>query len=443
MEQDDPPPQPDSGPWPREWWRDKKDKYEEILMNRAKAYGLRRLEATDHLPPGLLSRIKEFGSNVLIREGPPLCSKKKDDPLRSCFEFSLGVDPNMGTFIVCANPWTGNEYWIGFGQSDRIGSFLDKISAIQSEIGDIVEQDERVVAQVAVCHQMDDVLINATDEATPAAFKASVNAKSYLLKLKASLVKDKTLPHQKDIDSLWSKIAHVQEKLHTISCEFLSHWDLVAIPRFGLQDMIKRGGGGELGKRQKAILTQLAHCKFLTRLRTAARKRGCDIVEVGEAGSTKNCSHCNSKNSPGFNRFYHCHNCKRKMTRDGNAAMNIFKMALSVAMMRLKFKGIFPDPSYEAEDDGDDDDGDDEDMVSDEEMDLESEIVLEQHEDVDQWAEKREKEKGKGKRKREEGDDTYERGALRKSNVLSWTVRGRSSALTNGVTKDIDPQSQL
>jgi len=43
---------------------------------------------------------------------------------------------------------------------------------------------------------MDDVLINATDEANPAAYKASANAKSGLLKLKASLVKEKTLPRQ-------------------------------------------------------------------------------------------------------------------------------------------------------------------------------------------------------------------------------------------------------
>jgi transposase len=133
--------------------------------------------------------------------------------------------------------------------------------------------------------------------------------------------------------SLGGKIHHIQLKLHTISCEFLSHWDLVAIPRFGLQDMIKRGGGSELGDKQKAILAHLAHCKFLDRFRTTARKRGCDVVEVGQAGSTKNCSHCNSKNSPGFNRFYHCRNCKRKMSHDEGweCSLNIFKMALCVA----------------------------------------------------------------------------------------------------------------
>jgi hypothetical protein len=409
---DDPPLQSHGGP--RESWRDAKEDSEKRLMKQAEKYGLRRLESDDHLPPELKNRIKEFGSNVLFRKGPPLCSKKETDPLRSCFEYSLGVDPNMGTFLVCACPWTGDEYWIEFGQSIRIGTFLDGISTIQSTISNEVDEDERVADQVLVCDGKADLLLDASSPASvTAAYKASQKAKSDLLKLKASLVKEKTLLRQKEIDSLWESIHHIQSKLHTISAEFLSHWDLVAIPRFGLQDMIKRGGGSELGDKQKAILTQLAHCKFLDRLRTTSRKRGCDVVEVGEAGSTKNCSHCNSKNSPGFNRFYHCRNCKRKMTRDGNAALNIFKMALSVAMMRLKYKGIFPDPSYESEDDGDGD----EEVCSDDEMDWESEKVLENH-DVDDWAEgmKEAGKKGreKGKRKRDaEGDGR---------DVRTWTI---------------------
>jgi len=442
MELDDPPLQ---SAWSGEWWREAKDGAEKRMMDRAEAFGLRRLKPGDHLPPGLSIRIKEFGPNVLFRKGPPLCSKKKNDPLRSCFEYSLGVDPNMGTFLVCACPWTGDEYWIGFGQSIRIGTFLERISTIQSTIGIEVDEDERVADQVRVCDGKADLLLDASSPTSiTAAYKASQKAKSDLSKLKASLVKEKTLLQQKEIDCLWEKIHHIQQKLHTISCEFLSHWDLVAIPRFGLQDMIKRGGGSELGDKQKAILTQLAHCKFLDRFRTTARKRGCDVVEVGEAGSTKNCSHCNSKNSPGFNRFYHCRNCKRKMTRDGNAALNIFKMALSVAMMRLKYKGIFPDPSYESEDDGDGD----EEVCSDDEMDWESEKVLEKH-DVDDWAEgmkegmKTGREKGKRKRDAEGDGHTYERGPLRKSNVLSWTMRGPTNALTRGSTKDIDPKPAL
>jgi hypothetical protein len=51
---------------------------------------------------------------------------------------------------------------------------------------------------------------------------------------------------QEEIDSLWAKINHIQQKLHTIPAEFLSHWDL-SLYRFGLKDMIKRGGGSEMG----------------------------------------------------------------------------------------------------------------------------------------------------------------------------------------------------
>jgi hypothetical protein len=86
-------------------------------------------------------------------------------------------------------------------------------------------------------------------------------------------------------------------------------------------------------------------------------------------------------------------------------------------------------------------------VCSDDEMDWESEKVLEKH-DVDDWAEgmkekgKKGREKGKRKRKDAEGDrrDTYERGPLRKSDVLSWTMRGPSNALTR---LRISIQSQL
>jgi hypothetical protein len=190
--------------------------------------------------------------------------------------------------------------------------------------------------------------------------------------------------------------------------------------------MIKRGGGKELGKKQKSLLTMLAHCKFLDRFRTTAQKHGCDIVEVHEAGSTKNCSHCNSKNSPGFNRFYHCRFCKRKMTRDGNAALNIFKMALSVILMRLKNKSHYPDLLYE-----DDDDGEEEKEDDDMDWDLDKEDRVLVSDEVDEFESVGEK------RKRGE-DDTCKRGPLRASNVLSdkrRAVRDQSSGFISGSTQ--------
>jgi hypothetical protein len=440
MDIDDPPPFDPlyEDVWFREWWRYKKDAATERLMKHAGYYGLRMLRSTDRIPPSLVPRLKELGHLVLIREGPPMCDKKKHDPLRFCLQYSLGTDPNMKCFLVNACDWTGDEFWIGFDQSSRIGAFQAKISAIQSEISVGVKEDERVVQQEDICRQKSDVLISAKDAvAVDKAFKASEKANSDLLKLKAKLTIENTVPRQKEIDDLWLKIDHIQKKLHTISCEFLSHWDLIAIPRFGLHNMIKRGGGKELGNKQKAILSAFAHGKCLDRLKTAARKRGCDIVEVTECGSTKNCSHCNSKNSPLFGRFYHCLNCKRKMTRDGNAALNIFKMALSVILMRLRNKSNFPDLLYDPEED---DDGDDGDVESESELNWDEERVLEQDEE-DTW---REKEEGKeGKRKRGE-NDTCERGPLRESNVLPGkrrAVRDQSGGCNSGLFKDIDPSA--
>ena len=249
---------------------------------------------------------------------------------------------------MCVCPWNGNEYWIGFGQGDRIGRLLDCISAIQSEVSKFVVKSPEVKNQEAVCFARADALVLASSNQEIAiASKELVRAKTDLLKLKARLVKAKTKERQEEVDALRLSISKIQKKLHTISCEFISAWDLITIPRFGLQQIIKRGGGSELGKKQKAILTQLAHCKCLDRLRTTCVKHGCELVEVSESTTTINCSHCNSKNSPGTNRFYHCRFCKRKMTRDGNAALNIFKMALAVVIMRLKYNSPFLDHDFD------------------------------------------------------------------------------------------------
>jgi hypothetical protein len=94
------------------------------------------------------------------------------------------------------------------------------------------------------------------------------------------------------------------------------------------------------------------------------------------------------------------------MTRDWNAALKIFKMALSVAMMRLKYKGIFSYPSYESED----------------EMAWESEKVLEKH-DVDVWAEGMKEEEGKRKRDVEGGVDVTRTNVVHCERVTTFNLQ--------------------
>jgi hypothetical protein len=346
-------------------WKSQNVIYDKRRLKEAESYGLRLMNEKDEMPPALKRRILEFGPNVLIRPGKR--DRKPDDSLRDCLEWTIAVDPNMGTFLVCTCPWTGNEYWIGFGAGERIGFLLDQISAIQKDIGDKAVLADVVLTRKREFNELVDAYFDAPAD-TPTsreAFLKSQRAKTAVLKAIAAETARLTVSRQKEIDVLRRKIEKMKQTLHYIGCEFLSAWSLVLIPRFGLKSVIKCGGGHEMGDKQKAILSHLAHCEFLNRLHTTAAKHKCDVVEVGEAGSSQNCSHCNSKNSPKFERFYHCRNCKLKMTRDGNAAMNIFKMALATILMRFNLRDPYPDADFM--DEGEESDSEEEEDDSEEE----------------------------------------------------------------------------
>jgi hypothetical protein len=69
----------------------------------------------------------------------------------------------MGTFLVCACPWNGDEFWIGFGMGDRIGFLLGLISDIETEIGDEVNLLEVVELQVKAFNTLVDQHVGAQD----------------------------------------------------------------------------------------------------------------------------------------------------------------------------------------------------------------------------------------------------------------------------------------
>lgn len=365
---DPPPPAVDTPPA----WKSDNDRYNNILLKKAEVYGLRRVNESDHMPEALKNQIFNFGFLVLIRPGDEKIDP--DNPLRDVLEYSLGIDPNMKTFLVCFNPWSGDEYWVGFGVGEHIGDLLDRISAIESTIGNkaktalaVKRQEERAITCAAN-------YVNATAVNCKERYRAMKEAESTLLSLKAEVAKSlRETIYQDELDELRGKILHLQTKLHNIASQFLSAWSLITIPRFDLTNIVKCGKADELGDKQKAILAYLAHCKFLTRLRTSAAKHGNDIVEVTECGSTKNCSKCNSKNSPRLDRFYHCRHCKSKMTRDGNAAKNIFKMALATVLIYLGDR--YPLWKYLHVDDDDDSD-----VGSDDESEVDEDWVMDEEE---------------------------------------------------------------
>jgi hypothetical protein len=337
------------------------DECAEITMKKAKLYGLRLLNKDDHLPEPVKRALFSWGRWVLIREGNGV--KDPSDQLRDCFEFALSADPNMGTFLVCYNPWSGDEFWIGFGVGERIGCLLEIISGIESKIGTQSDVDPDVKAKEREYYACADRHAASSAKDGKSTYESMTKARTAWLQLKAEKSALTRKGRQSELDALRAKIDHLRSTLHRIAAQFLSAWSLVLIPRFGLKNMIKCGGGSELGDKQKAILSYLAHCKFLERLKATFTKTKNDLVEVIEVGSTANCSNCNSKNSPGFSRFYHCRHCKLKMTRDGNAAKNIFKMALATVLIHL----IDDFPLWKYLDDDDDGDSD---VEGDDEMDV-------------------------------------------------------------------------
>jgi hypothetical protein len=365
-------------------WKSLKDSCQNILLQKAEKFGLRQLKDTDHMPKELKKQIYNFGSLVLIREGTK--GADRDDPLREHLEYTLSIDPGMNTFLVCWCPWTGDEYWIGFGVGDHIGDLLDKISAIESKIGTDAETSPAVKKQEKCAIQCAMEHVNSSRSNSKKTYDARKDAEKALLVLKAQVTKSlREALYQDELDDLRGKIQHLQTKLHNIASQFVSAWSQIIIPRFDLTNMVKCGKVNELGDKQKAILAYLAHCKFLTRLRTSVAKNGNDIVEVTECGSTKNCSDCNSKNSPRFDRFYHCRHCKLKMTRDGNAAKNIFKFALATVLIYLSdsYPNIW---KYLDTDDGDESDSD---VENDDELDVEGDWIMDDREEEEEYDRKR------------------------------------------------------
>ena len=433
--------------YPPPKWKVENEHCQSILMKKAAKFGLRLLKETDHMPEALKRQILNFGMLVLIRPGDNTIDP--DNPASDSVKFSLGVDPNMGTFLVCHCPWTGDEFWVGFDVGEHIGDLLDKITAIESEIGTEANKSPEVKRQEDVVIRCAVEFINATQANRKRTYRAKMEAESSLLSLKADIAKRlREAFYQSELDELRGKIYHLQTKLHNIASQFLSPWSIIAIPRFDLKNIVKCGKANELGDKQKAILAYLAHCKFLTRLRTSVAKHGNDIVEVTECGSTKNCSKCNSKNSPRFDRYYHCRHCKSKLTRDGNAAKNIFKMALAAILIYLS--DGYPLWKYLHKDDDDDSD-----VGSENELDVEGDWVMDgdwlmgevdefeedKMDEMEGYGDKDDEaggESGAGKSRVVGSDNKKDLGPLLSSNVLSnglTRLARRSGAVDSKLVK--------
>ena len=78
----------------------------------------------------------------------------------------------------------------------------------------------------------------------------------------------------------------------------------------------------------KQDLTDLRFYVFKQRLMYKATTKGCRVLSVHEANTTKTCSTCGTIHSPGTSEIYICNTCGTSRGRDYNAAKNILMKGL-------------------------------------------------------------------------------------------------------------------
>ena len=121
------------------------------------------------------------------------------------------------------------------------------------------------------------------------------------------------------------RIRHLVDDLHCKLAKFLCEsYNLVLLPKFETQKMIRRGQRRIRSKTARAMVTW-SHYRFQSRLLDKAREYPwCAVMIVSEAYTSKTCGRCGAiHNKLGGNKVFRCPSCQLTCDRDKHAARNI------------------------------------------------------------------------------------------------------------------------
>jgi putative transposase len=110
---------------------------------------------------------------------------------------------------------------------------------------------------------------------------------------------------------------------HKLAAFYTREYDAVVVENLNVKPLLENAGNArnthEVGWRD-----------FITILKHHGRKRGCHVVEVDPAETTKECSQCGVKTGkPLWVREHSCPSCGYTADRDYNAALNVWERGLS------------------------------------------------------------------------------------------------------------------
>jgi putative transposase len=128
---------------------------------------------------------------------------------------------------------------------------------------------------------------------------------------------------------IYTKITNLVSESHWKIAHYLcSNYDVILLPSFGTQDMVKKIRSDKkrrkIGKDTARRMLMWSHYKFRCRLMNKARQWGKTVVIVNEAYTSKTCTRCGWQNHKlGGAKLFKCKQCYLRVDRDVNGARNI------------------------------------------------------------------------------------------------------------------------
>jgi len=117
-----------------------------------------------------------------------------------------------------------------------------------------------------------------------------------------------------------------QKKLdfkHKVAAFYTREYDAVFVEDLNVKPILE-------GERNGRNTAEVGWRDFITILKHHSRKRGCHVVEVDPADTTKKCNQCGVKTEkPLWVREHSCPSCGYTTDRDYNAALNVWERGLS------------------------------------------------------------------------------------------------------------------
>lgn len=137
------------------------------------------------------------------------------------------------------------------------------------------------------------------------------------------------------------RIQNLINEVHKKTAYYLtSNYHAIFLPYFESSQMVAKSKRKIRSKTVRSMLSW-AHYRFKQTLKHQASKRGCVVIDVSEAYTSKTCGVCGHLHAKlGGNKIHKCPNCGAETPRDANGARNIMLRALRDTSFTVSHDGI-------------------------------------------------------------------------------------------------------